>query len=342
MNDTDPEKEPRDEEGPVDHRGEPVFPGYASLINGDLVRAAPGLARIAAAAWWRTTVWGVETSARASSRLLQSAISGEAPAELFKRTGSEVREYAKQMLDIVGPVARGRMPGVPGGQGAARSDGNAPEAVEGEQEQPAKPKPPKPPPDSKPALRAKGAELLRLSADVHYDDSGHPAYAQILDQLAPDEMRILRLLMLEGPQTSVDVRSGLPMSSTLIEPGLNMIGPQAGCRHPERVPAYLNNLHRLGLVWFSREPVEDQLAYQVLEAQPDVIAALKKAGRTGRTVRRSIRMTPFGMDFCNEVLPLDTADFEAVKPEDLPDAPTREQKRPGGAGPGGGAAPSGA
>jgi hypothetical protein len=36
----------------------------------------------------------------------------------------------------------------------------------------------------------------------------------------------------------------------------------------DRVPAYLNNLYRLGLIWFSREPLEDPLDYQVLEAQP--------------------------------------------------------------------------
>ena len=50
-----------------------------------------------------------------------------------------------------------------------------------------------------------------------------------------------------------------------------MIGAQAGVRHVERVPAYLNNLFRLGLIWFSREPVADRLRYQVLEAQPDVV-----------------------------------------------------------------------
>jgi hypothetical protein len=40
----------------------------------------------------------------------------------------------------------------------------------------------------------------------------------------------------------------------------------------------------------------------VLEAQPDVIEALRSKGR-GRTVRRSIALTPFGRDFCDRVLP---------------------------------------
>ena len=50
-----------------------------------------------------------------------------------------------------------------------------------------------------------------------------------------------------------------------------MIGAEAGCRYPDRVPSYLNNLYRLGLIWFSREPLSDRLRYQVLEAQPDVV-----------------------------------------------------------------------
>ena len=154
-------------------------------------------------------------------------------------------------------------------------------------------------------LRERGEELLRRSADVREDEEGHPAYERILDELLPDEARILRLLYQSGPQPAVDVRAGaLPLNATteLVAPGLSMIGAEAGCRRAERVPAYLDNLYRLGLVWFSREPVPGQSAYQVLEAQPEVIEALKAKGRA-RTVRRSIHLTPFGEDFCARVLP---------------------------------------
>ena len=83
-----------------------------------------------------------------------------------------------------------------------------------------------------------------------------------------------------------------------------MIGAQAGCQHRERVPAYLNNLERLGLIWFSREPVDDPVAYQVLEAQPEVLEAMRSVYRA-KTVQRSIHLTPFGEDFCTVCLPLD-------------------------------------
>jgi hypothetical protein len=163
-------------------------------------------------------------------------------------------------------------------------------------------------------LRELGAELLRRSADIDDEGEGHPAYARILQELAPDEARILRLLAIQGPQPAVDVRTSGPLAvlkSDLVAPGLNMIGAEAGCRHAERIHSYLNNLYRLGLIWFSREPLDDVSAYQVLEAQPEVSEAMDKAGG-GKTVRRSIHLTPFGRDFCGTCLPLDTAEIDAL------------------------------
>jgi hypothetical protein len=161
------------------------------------------------------------------------------------------------------------------------------------------------PEGSRTALRERGEELLARSADVTQDEELHPAYARILDNLSPDEARILRLFATKGPQPAIDVRRGLPLVSELVAPGLNMIGAEAGCRHPDRVPAYLDNLNRLGLIWFSREALRDIDRYQVLEAQPEAVEAMSNAGRTARTVRRSIHLTPFGTDFCRVSLPLE-------------------------------------
>ena len=53
----------------------------------------------------------------------------------------------------------------------------------------------------------------------------------------------------------------------------------------------------------------------MLEVQPDVLEALDQAGRFSHIVRRSIRMTPLGRDFCQAALPLDTTEIEALAPE---------------------------
>jgi hypothetical protein len=252
-----------------------------------LLHTSRALARIAAAAYWRSARWTVVASARAGRRVVSAAVNGQSSGELFRTTRDEVRDQARRFL------------------GLSPREEQEPEAVslaEAERE------------EARKTLRERGAELLRRSADVNFEEDAHPAYARILDQLAPDEGRILRLLVVEGPQPSVDVRAGwmpLKMATELVAPGLNMIGAEAGCRHLDDVPAYLNNLFRLGLIWFSSEPVDDQARYQVLEAQPDVSEAIKRASRA-RTVRRSVELTPFGKDFCKLCLPVETAELEAL------------------------------
>jgi hypothetical protein len=130
---------------------------------------------------------------------------------------------------------------------------------------------------------------------------------------------------MEGPQPSVDLRTAPPLGlgSELIEGGLTMIGEEAGCRRPDHVKAYMNNLYRLGLIWFSREALSDVARYHVLEAQPDVQTRMAEASRA-RTVRRSIHLTEFGEDFCDTVLPLHTDELEALprRPASGEDAPT--------------------
>lgn len=270
-----------------------------------LVAALPGMARIAAATWLNAARWSLLSSARTTKRLAQAARDPRVAAELAQELGTTV--------GVVTDLARAVASGVPLQQAIATAT-----EVESERET-------APPDDPDQDLRSRGADLLARSRDVyHEDEGGHPAYARILGDLAPDEARVLLLLMQGGPQPSVDVRSGGPVgvvNSTLIAPGLTMIGARAGCRHVDRVPAYLNNLHRLGLVWFSREQVTDPTEYQVLEAQPDVLEALHSQ-RFTKVVRRSIHLTPFGEDFCHAVLlPADDrTDYPAhLNPDDAVD-----------------------
>jgi Abortive infection alpha len=252
-----------------------------------LLRALPGIARLSAAAWWRTLGWTAGTSVRTGSRLLRAAASGEPTAEVFKDAGADARDYMRELLGLVDEEDEREERAE-----EAMSDRDGSATAE--------------------ALRDRGAELLALSADVSFEEDTHPAYARILDQLAPDEARILRMLHSEGPQPAVDVRTGGPLTvrSQLVAPGLTMIAEEAGCRHKERVRSYLNNVYRLGLVWFSREELEELSRYQVLEAQPEVAEALEKAGRGAKTVRRSIHLTPFGEDFCEVCMPRDPARTE--------------------------------
>ncbi len=227
-----------------------------------------GLLRIAANAGLSTAQWVVQTTVHTGQRVVRGLAAGEPPVKIAQDLGADLRSAAQSVLGVQ-PV--------PDEQHASTDE-----------------------------LRARGAELLRRSSDVHFVEDTHPAYERILDELTPDEARIVRFLYREGPQPTVDVRTTRPLGigSELIEAGLSMIGRQAGVRNMERTNAYLNNLFRLGLVWFSPEEVEPS-RYQVVEVQPEVQAAMARAGRAPKTVRRSVHLTPFGEDFCATCLPLD-------------------------------------
>ena len=275
----DPTDVPPDPRSDVSDLDDPT-PDEEELMSlaADLLAAGPGLVRLMTGVGWRMTSWAVSSTRAATERVLRAAVEGESVAHLTSEAVDTVRQQALEVLGILDE-----------GEDPAAALGHASHSTE--------------------HLRERGRRLLAASADVHLEEPTHPAYDRILDELAPDEGRILRLLRDEGPQPSVDVRTaGTPVvqiGSEMVAPGLTMIGAHAGVRYADRVPAYLNNLFRLGLLWFSREPVQDLVRYQVLEAQPDVAEALRRAGR-GRTVRRSIHLTPFGEDFCRTCLPGDS------------------------------------
>jgi Abortive infection alpha len=260
----------------------------------DVIGALPGLARLTVGAWARTADWSLRASVRTGARIVNAAVTRQSPTDLAADLSRDAREYARALFGVDASEIK-----------HAAEEGLDPEDEEEVEEAAAAAEAVTPDADRE-DLRRMGAELLARSADLSIDDDTHPAFARILTELAPDEARILRLLALDGPQAAVDVRASktLNISSELVAPGLNMIGAQAGCRHVQRVPAYLNNLERLGLIWFSREPLPNPLEYQVLEAQPEVIEAMKGSGR-GKTVRRSIYLTPFGSGFCELCLPLE-------------------------------------
>ena len=270
--------------------------------------ALPGVARIAGTAWIRSASWVAGSSARSARNLARAMTDPSAAGELVRGVAHDLADATRAISNVATKVSSG----VPLPVALFEASVSLTSVIA--QDEPERKQ-------RELTLRERGEELLRKSRDVWSEDEAHPAYGRILDEVAPDEARILLLLLRGGPQPSVDVRTGGPVgmvSSNLLSAGLTMIGPRAGVRYLDEVPAYLNNLFRLGLIWFSREQLEDPLEYQVVEAQPDVLAAMHSV-RFAKVVRRSIHLTPFGVDFCKTCL-VDEHDIADLPEHELPDA----------------------
>jgi hypothetical protein len=248
--------------------------GLLSVTPSRVVRAVPDVAKVAGAVLWRTNQWTINASLHIGDVVLRGAVSGQSAQMLVEQVSTEAKQSLRELLGIA--EAPDPMP-------RSLRERISPSGV-----------------DAAPiSLPDRMNALLDASSDLTYPDSGHPAYVRLLSELSPDEARILRVFAERSAQPSVDVRTRRPfgVGSELVAPGITMIGRYAGCRNTERVPAYLNNLFRLGLVWFSREALPDQSLYDVLEAQEEVEEAMRKAGK-GVTVRRSIELTAFGRNLC--------------------------------------------
>lgn len=254
-------------------------------LAGRVVGSLPGVARIAAGSALNTAEWSLTQTVGLSKRLITATHNPEEMVALAHELGVAV--------NVVGSLAQSVAGGLPLSEAVANAGheygegGRLHVRLENDRRR----------------LRESGELLLARSRDVWDNETGHPAYEKIIGELTQDEARILILLVRKGPQASVDVRTGGPLgyfNSELIATRLTMIGPRAACRHQGDVPSYLNNLGRLGLLEWSAERLPDPAPYQVLEVQPDVLAAIKSV-RFPKLIRRSVLLTPFGRDFCRAV-----------------------------------------
>ena len=275
-------------------------PGVLALRPSPAVlRAAPNLARVAAVSTLHMVSWTVGAAAAGANYVVRRSAEGQPPGAIIQEAAGDLRNLALRALGIDPANLPSVGLGAPGAAGVDRPVTRGASTRE---------------------LQKRGIELLRRSNDVHVVEDTHPAFARILTEITPDEARILRYVYLEGPQPSLDIRTFRPLGigSELVAAGLSMIGEHAGLRNLERIDQYLTNLSRLGLVDFSKEPVSNPNRYQVIEAQPKTIAAMRSAGRAPKLVQRSIRLTSFGEEFVRTCLPLNGRVVPNRGPRPLP------------------------
>ena len=239
------------------------------------------LTRLAASMAQQATGNSVESGIRVGTRLAYAATHAGSPAELLTTTRAiTLDELQRAGIDI-------------GEQQSAWLETHQEEAVESR-------------PLTRDALQERGAQLVSQSAEVGRDESVHPAFGSILEQLSTDEARILRVLAVEGPQGVVDIydRQYLPPKKWRVARNLTMLGRDAGCRMQRRTPTYVRNLRRLGVAEVSEDPVDNLKRYEILEAQSHVEQARTRAKRS-RTAYKRIQLTDLGVEFCALCFPFE-------------------------------------
>ncbi|MEO9140593.1 MAG: DUF4393 domain-containing protein [Jatrophihabitans sp.] len=250
-----------------------------------MVRAAPGLARVAAVSAWHLIGWSVGAGVAGANYVARRAVEGEPSTEILQDAANDLRTMAWRALGLQSEMLPPPAPGTPRPGNFSRQTVITASTDD---------------------LQRRGSDLLRRSNDVHTIEDTHPAFSRILSEITPDEARILRFIYLEGPQPSIDIRTHRPLGigSVLVAAGMNMVAEHAGLQNLERIDLYLTNLSRLGLIDCSKEQVSNPTRYQVIEAQPKVLTALKSAGRSPKLIQRSIRLNTFGTEFVRTCLPL--------------------------------------
>ena len=139
------------------------------------------------------------------------------------------------------------------------------------------------------------ARALEQSTSAGKDELFH----RILDQIVPDEARIISALSdgSASPLVSVHAlsRAGL-LGEALIE-NASLVGRTANVALPALTPTYVGHLLALGLLETGAEDTDLKDEYQILLADTAVLNAIRSGSRgplPARVERRTVRLSALG------------------------------------------------
>ncbi|MDD5290780.1 MAG: DUF4393 domain-containing protein [Patescibacteria group bacterium] len=152
-------------------------------------------------------------------------------------------------------------------------------------------------------LRELYANLLATSIDSATAQNAHPGFVQIIQNMSPDEARVLKFFTTGGDKPLIDVRANVKDGYRILYRNFSHIGKKAGCEHQQLLPNYLDNLCRLGLLEIP--PMVHIVAeglYEELESDKALDPIKKqveaKEGWTLSFNRKEISLTTLGKQFC--------------------------------------------
>lgn len=169
-------------------------------------------------------------------------------------------------------------------------------------------------------LRDMFANLLATAMDVDTATLAHPAFAEILRQITPDEARLFASLATRQKHASVSVRMRPKGKGAIIGSVRNFVdAPMIPPERAQLVPGYIDNMIRLGLLEAPSLMVfQDTSPYATLAAHPQVAIWQQEIEAQGLDASLNfgvIRVTHFGKQFEAACI-LDNPRVLALAPQD--------------------------
>jgi hypothetical protein len=172
-------------------------------------------------------------------------------------------------------------------------------------------------PPGRPSVAQKMQDLLTESIRSTPEDNRRLLYDALIDQLVPDEARILAALSDGSSYAMVHIaHPGFGTYQRRVLENASSVGRAAGVALPEYVHLYVAHLRRIGLVQSGPEEHSLKDEYDILLTDPKLratIASIGRGPRSARVIRRTVRISDLGREL-----------WEATHPRDVdgpPDTP---------------------
>ena len=153
-------------------------------------------------------------------------------------------------------------------------------------------------------LREMFLNLLAASMDKTRADSALPEFVEVIKRITPDEAKIIRHLA-EGPRLfpliDIFTITGDDYKWEVFTKDYAVVAREAGCEFPDNVCAYMENLHRLGMIDIRGiSGLLFRAPYEALQATPEVQEMLKQilhSQRGHQSYGKCGHITEFGVKF---------------------------------------------
>lgn len=153
--------------------------------------------------------------------------------------------------------------------------------------------------------------LMERSLNQRPDKAERELFLQLLDQLVPDEARIMAAVSDGGsiPVCHLDATNRLGTTSTRIIANASRVGNEAGVMLTDRAPYYISHLQELGLLDAGPEDKALASKYELIENESTVREASARIenemGMRARLTRGTAHLSPLGQKLWEVCQPAD-------------------------------------